>query len=888
MERLLLFLWPTRMRDRSKGLTFVALAVVAGLARARVATAQNAATSCGTAEEVVTREELDQIPSGRNVWVVLQTVPGVLTDRQDVAGNYGARQSNLVGRGAMSSNNVYNLDGVNITDMAALGGSALYYDFDSFEEIGATTGGANFTQMTPGVQVNLVTKHGTNDVHGSARFFLARDEWQSQNLTPDLRAQGATDAARIDEIQDYGVEVGGPLWKDRAWLWGAYGRNQIDLIPPPGATDKTTLEDANLKLNLHPTDATSLVGGTTQNDKLRSGIGAGRTRPPETTLTLQGFDGHPAALYRAEVSQVVGSRLFLSASYSYLRAGFQLIPAGGTKANNVYADSVGAWHNSYLSYRYQRPQHEVGATGSYSFRTGEASHELKFGFAYREAGVVSQSAWPGNGNWSFYYPGGLGPPQGVAVLTRGKNERGKLFYYSGTLGDVLTFGDATISAGLRYDVQYGHNGGAEVPANPTIPDILPALVSVDEPARFHWKTWQPRIGATYAVGSDKKTLLRASYARFADQLGITNVFHDNLAALSGIAYYWHDSRGDHVVRRSDLDFARGPIFHYGFDPANPTATVAPDSFDPHLKAGTTDEVSAGVSYEVSPDFAVGAAYIHRKSTDATAYDPCTQFDAYGTGCLEYLTSSDFHVVRNVTGTLFDGTVVSQPLYGLNPGIAVPAATGERSRPGWSSSYDGIELTWQKRLSNHWMMRGNFTWNDWKQHAGADACVDPTGALNGSFGTSCPLGGGDLMVAPSGASSGTELQNVFVNARWSFNVAGLYELPWGFAISANVYGREGYPYLQWIPADPGDGLGTRNVLVSKMGAYRYPDLFDADLRLQKTIALRPLQFVLSIEVFNIANAATVLRRQGDLSSAGYNRILETLNPRVVRAGARVSF
>ena len=85
--------------------------------------------------------------------------------------------------------------------------------------------------------------------------------------------------------------------------------------------------------------------------------------------------------------------------------------------------------------------------------------------------MVSQSAWPGNGNWSFYYPGGIGPPQGVAVLTRPKNERGKLFYHSGYLGDVVTFGDATVSAGLRYDVQDGYNQGSSTSANPTIPDI---------------------------------------------------------------------------------------------------------------------------------------------------------------------------------------------------------------------------------------------------------------------------------------------------------------------------------------------------------------------------------------------------------------------------------
>ena len=61
------------------------------------------------------------------------------------------------------------MDGVNITDMGATGSSPLYFDFDSFEEMQVTTGGSDPRVMTPGVQLNMVTKRGTNDFRGSSR-----------------------------------------------------------------------------------------------------------------------------------------------------------------------------------------------------------------------------------------------------------------------------------------------------------------------------------------------------------------------------------------------------------------------------------------------------------------------------------------------------------------------------------------------------------------------------------------------------------------------------------------------------------------------------------------------------------------------------------------------
>src|SRR4029450_2338669 len=112
------------------------------------------------------------------------------------------------GKGAASAQNTWNVDGVTITDMSALGSSPNYYDFDSFQEIQATTGGSDVTASTPGVQLNMVTNRRADDLHGSARYFLANQDLQWNNVTPEDQEQGVTNGGnRINELQDYGIEV---------------------------------------------------------------------------------------------------------------------------------------------------------------------------------------------------------------------------------------------------------------------------------------------------------------------------------------------------------------------------------------------------------------------------------------------------------------------------------------------------------------------------------------------------------------------------------------------------------------------------------------------------------------------------------------------------------
>src|SRR5262249_20150350 len=132
----------------------------------------------------------------------------------------------------------------------------------------------------------------------------------------------------------------------------------------------------------------------------------------------------------------------------------------------------------------------------------------------------------------------------IANITRadfdGENVKSIGFF----IGDTLTTGNLTVNVGVRSDTFYGQNAPTSSPANPAFPDILPALNYAGGGSDFHSNRISPRIGITYALGPQRTTLLRASYARFADQLGTSQVAVSNPLGIVNIAQYaWNGNCG---------------------------------------------------------------------------------------------------------------------------------------------------------------------------------------------------------------------------------------------------------------------------------------------------------------------------------------------------------
>ena len=227
----------------------------------------------------VTQDMLQSVPSARDPWVILQQTPGILVSQENVGGSASGIQYTIEGRAGMTWNNQWNLDGVPITDMVGVGTSSMYYDFDTFQEMTIVTGGHSAASPTGGVSINFVTKRGGNKFQVQARAFFTNDDLQSDNRTQEVKDLGYL-GDQIKKIMDYGLQLGGPIKKDRLWFWLGYGVQDVRRLAITGYPSDVKLEGINAKLNFRLSDRNRAELAFLSNSKNAFGRGASAVNPP--------------------------------------------------------------------------------------------------------------------------------------------------------------------------------------------------------------------------------------------------------------------------------------------------------------------------------------------------------------------------------------------------------------------------------------------------------------------------------------------------------------------------------------------------------------------------------------------------------------------------------
>lgn len=828
-----------------------------------------------------TADELTKIPTSRDPFALMRAVPGVIVDRVNIAGNETGQQSNFVSKGTRPADAVWTMDGVNITDMAAIGASPTYFNYDNFEEVQVATAGQNIKQPTGGVGINLIVKRGTNRWQGGARGYFTNDDLEGSNVPQELLDVGVRPetADHNQQISDYGYELGGPILRDRAWFYHSYSTQDVRLVRRAGQlVDRTVLKNPNVKVNWQAGKRAMLSFLFFDGSKIKDGRSPGVSGilfdAPTATWHQDGAyaDNPFHGLWKIGSDLVLGRDLFLSAKYAYYNTGFVLEPHGGTNLQAgrsfVTAQSFGSLNRQ----EFERPQNTVNADFTHVRNALGGSHDLSFGVGYRSVEARSLNQWPGNGILAVEFS----PADLRAQVFRMAGGGDRANYVDLYIGDTYSRGRATIDAGLRYDVQWGEALPSSTEGNPAFPDLVPGVRFSGYRTPFTWHDLSPRGGFTFALDGSRKTLARASISRYAGQLGIANIGFRNPTAASGFAFYrWIDANGDHFAQADEVRTDEFLSAGNGFNPADPTAVTSPNVYAEDLKAPSTTSVVAGIDRELAPDVALHAAYTYTRTTDVLGVST----PRAGVSRDDYLPGP------TLTGTLPDGQ--SYSILTFIPDPARVAAGGNGfvldNWDGFSTAYHGVEIGLVKRLSNRWMARATFAFNDARAHYAEDAMRNGTGNPTGSV--TVPLReGGQFAPQSGGSGAGT----IYMNAKWQFNASALYEAPFGVELSTSIFGRQGYPFLPYRSQSLGADAGVQVLVAPDVDTFRYPALWNTDARVARAFAVGRMRLRLIADVFNVFNASTALVRNNNIASPTFNTLAQNLSPRILRVGASIGF
>lgn len=919
----------------------------------------------------VTQEILQSLPSSRDPWNVMQMAPGIIMDRENVGGTESGQQASYIAKGGDSGNGVWAVDGVVVTDPAAIGASPIYWDFDSFDEMNVVTGGADVTVQTGGVALNMVTRRGGNKVSFGGRFYLTDSKFQAKYSDEKLAEFGLAPGFynKINNIKDYGFNVGGPVVKDKAWLWGSYGVQDINTLAVTGTLVKPLITDYTGKLNLQIIPSNRFEAMYIAGAKQFLGRSASQTFPEGLDQDSPYHFGSP--IFKIQDEQMFGNNLLVSLKYAYMDSAFSMIPHSDPEMNKLVHSNAttGVWYDNWY-YVTTRPMNDYNLNAQYyNDKLFGVSHEIKLGVEYSTRRVTTDSSTPGNVyeyynlNWTDIDPAGGGAPQYTPGMTYwALASQYNLDYgvkqMTAFLQDTISAGRLNILVGLRYDHQAPSiNASTATTVNDNkvwadyfasdvkaaLKTFMPGVATPNIKPDFKWNVFSPRLGITYDLFGTGKTILKLSGALYGDFMGTGSASYmfAPYGVFSGwMNWYWLDgwdgvsyADGQPVIGTQDgvqqmaemfvpdpVTYASIPFFvggavnpliqsslegYYwgGFVPGNTEPGQSRyRRIDQNAASTRTSELLLTIDHELFQDFSVGLSASYRKY-DRFSWNP----SYYTDGELGDYTIDGADVIRDLNVYSVAGQIPSsiegvdlgegagKDYYLLDPGYGYTPYYAHLRNTNYQTFW-GVDLMFNKRLSNKWMMDGSISYMSQKVYYG-DGVTNPSN-----------LWATDKQVyAPAlGGASGKINQYLF--SPWMLKLEGLYQLPYDFNVSFTFNARAGHIIPHYMSINDRRWANTYSRSVSSyldvFGTDKLPNFYQLNFRLEKLIKLGDTgKIYLMADIFNVFNSSIVNRRYdasegtyniyaggttGFAPNATNNLVNEILNPRILRLGVRFQF
>jgi hypothetical protein len=822
----------------------------------------------------ITTENMKDLPLSRDLMSVINLTPSAVGGEVFT----GAK----VIHGGTEVSTMFQIDGVNTTDPDVLDpGPAL--EFEAMEEVEIQSGGlAPQIGNTSGAFVNVVSKSGGNDFHGTVQTY-----YTAEGLNQVLFTEEQLNAYRISKPSfptlstQNSATLGGPIIKDRLWFFGAgayrlnkYVPNFIPFTVLGKEYDqyqpKDTYYSGFLKLTgmLNKNLRFFVMGNYNITKYPYMNWGAFRaedyTQPqdqPNTTLT-------------GNLSWIISPDTILE-----IRGGWNDIKYlqynRPDSTNNYY------YQDTYTGYRWgsgSRDQEVLRWTYQANmllthfqddFLGGD--HEIKAGAEYYY-GVSDWLLWRDNPIVWYFYNGspwyyrelyGLEGPHPVygdgriAIQSLGPgNEPNRIradnICLSAFLQDSWTIANRlTLNIGFRVDDWNGwvpmYKKGAEselavaIGAATYLPTIgfnpfgeLPAFDRWDN--AIDWTGFSPRLGLVYDLFGNGKTALKASYSRYRQMVTTASFQQVSPYKQFLFSYYWWDLNNNGSLDAPPVD----NYVPYGDSPEFMLSTTYKELLDPDLSGAIIDEIIASVNHELLPDLSVGVQYIYKKTGNLVSgvlYDPDT-----GRYWNTYEKATDWWIpFTTIIPAFGDFPEQKLTMYFLSndaPEMVYRLANVPESK----TKYQALELKFEKRMSHGWQLGGSVVLSKLEGNRG-----DSRG-WNWGWG-------------------GFEDANYFVNRYGRtghdqpliIKLYGTAQLPLGFMASLFYTHFSGYPWQREGEVVPPEAWADEHnarywswwICMEPQGTRRDPSVDNVDLRFEKEFAFAGFgRLGMFVDIYNL--------------------------------------
>ncbi|NIM90941.1 MAG: TonB-dependent receptor [Candidatus Aminicenantes bacterium] len=886
-------------------------------------------------------EMLDKLPTGRDAFYDLSlTTPGMAPQGKD-----SSWLPSPTAYGSQSNENVFLINGVNTTNpRLAAAGSLVKVNYNAIEEVrvialGSKAEYGNFT----GVAIDVLTKSGSNEFHGNIALYTilgkaavnqpGRDEFDTLPTTEtDIGSWGeerlfipaGDDIIRYQEQEYEGnFTLGGPIIKDKVWFYaGADYIKSETKTPFWPVLDRSWGRFGDIKITAEPlTNHRAWVAYHYENND-----GDGWTWHPHWDATMTYGQGAITHAISSQWQWLATGKTILTAKYmGFWRDDQPFIPDDAPD-NPGYINwwkwnVVGVNGNFPYVEAQKSSRHTVQADVSHYAEDFLGEHDIKFGAQY----TIGRGNWLGGyfqGYANFAYPAPW--TQNINYMKSWYGATGLVMYNRQTwLNPFLTVRTSdnlglfiddqwsptkrlTFNIGLRYDRMTAKYGEGKVYENPSTPEGIndPPPVIRDREGTdnvFDLTTFAPRIGITYALTSDMKTVFRANYGRYFMPLN-TEYLRRFGPDMPEAEYHWIyynipfelvDLNGNNYVDPGEVDEATRYLYgdQYRDDSLRPSWLPAIEPVDyswrlyvaDDLKAQYTDQITVNLERELFADFSASLTYIYKHTSNILVQWPLNretgqefqyervafetdygeQVDLWGIPWIDY--NGDGVVDGGDIGWI--GTHTDREVRNM------PDIDGKKPR----RIFHGVQLTLKKRFSNRWQMLASLLWSDSDGMAARSIRQDFNVEGPMIFDTNWLSGMNQTINTMEGPLPHTPV--------WEFKLSGSYRVPYveadiGLRLRYNS-GRPLWP-LQVIPtssqwSQPPGGVittgGSHIVAIDPNDPWYLPSETVVDLRLDKGFALGDYGVIrAALDVLNVFNEDAV-------TNAGYGGAHEPVLGRV---------